>query len=163
MFRDGSSPGSPAPHGISPLGRRTLVAAAWVLLCLALSQNLGATEGTFFIVVHAGVSERDLEPTFVADAFLKKRTRWPNGEAIRPVDQRRDAPVRRYFSSSVLKRSVEAVRNYWQQRIFSGRDVPPPEADSDVSVLRYVQENAGAIGYVAEAPNVHGVRVITLK
>ena len=60
-------------------------------------------------------------------------------------------------------RWFNAVRSYWQQRIFSGRDVPPPEADSDLAVLRYVKENAGAIGYVSDVPNIQGVRVVTVK
>jgi hypothetical protein len=48
-----------------------------------------------------------------------------------------------------LKRTVAAVRSYWQQRIFSGRDVPPPELDSDASVIAYVERTPGAVGYVS--------------
>jgi len=61
-----------------------------------------------------------------------------DGETALPVDLRSDSSVRRKFSESVLKRSVAAIRSYWQQRIFSGREVPPPELDSDAAVLRYV-------------------------
>ena len=46
---------------------------------------------------------------------------------IRPVDLRPNAATRRLFSERMLRRSVAAVRSYWQQRIFSGRGVPPPE------------------------------------
>jgi ABC-type phosphate transport system substrate-binding protein len=163
MLRAGPPPCLPTAYGLLPIRRRVLVLVALVALCLVVASDLRAAEGGFVVVGHAATVQSELERAFVADAFLKKRTRWPNGEAIRPVDQRRDAPARRHFSETVLKRSVDAVRSYWQQRIFSGRDVPPPEADSDLSVLRYVQENAGAIGYVSDAPNVQGVRVVTLK
>jgi len=35
--------------------------------------------------------------------------------------------IRVAFSKSVHGKSVGAVRAFWQQQIFSGRDVPPPE------------------------------------
>ena len=149
--------------GVFPIRRREVLFALLVALCLVIASDLKAAEGTFVLVVNSHTREDQLDPTFVADAFLKKKTRWPDGEVIHPVDQRRDSAVRRAFSRDVLKRSVDAVRSYWQQRIFSGRDVPPPEVDSDVAVLRFVRDNPGAIGYVAEPPNVQGVRVITLK
>jgi len=44
---------------------------------------------------------------------------------------------------------VEAVRRYWQQCIFSGRSVPPPELDSDEAIVRYVAKYRGAVGYVS--------------
>ena len=49
----------------------------------------------------------------------------------------------------MLKRSVAAVRSYWQQRIFSGRDVPPPEVDTENQVIKYVAGDPGALGYVS--------------
>jgi ABC-type phosphate transport system substrate-binding protein len=86
---------------------------------------------------------------FVADAFLKNVTRWSDDVAIHPADQRVDSVVRKRFSESILKRSVAAVKTYWQQRIFSGRGVPPPEFDADEAVVSYVESHPGAIGYVS--------------
>jgi len=93
---------------------------------------------------------------FLADAFLKKTTRWDDGELIRPVDQVPDSPVRRKFSEDVVKRSVAAVRSYWQQVIFTGRGVPPPEVGGDDEVVRYVLKYSGAVGYVSEAQRRRG-------
>lgn len=86
---------------------------------------------------------------FLEQAFLKKTTRWNDDEPIRPVDLAPASPVRRAFSERILRRSVEAVKNYWQQRIFSGRAVPPPELDSDREVVAYVAKHRGGIGYVS--------------
>jgi ABC-type phosphate transport system substrate-binding protein len=142
--------------------RRALLGLLLVGLALSLAGELRAAEG-FVVIVRKDEQDLVLERTLVADAFLKKRTRWPNGEVIHPVDQRRDSSVRHHFSQSVLRRSVEAVRNYWQQRIFSGRDVPPPEVESDAEVIRYVRDNPGAIGYVTAATDADGIRVVTLR
>src|SRR5689334_21708163 len=85
-----------------------------------------ANAPTFRVIVHLRNPETTLNRKFVADVFLKRSTRWPDGEVIRPVDLRIDAPARRRFSEEVIKRSVEAVKSYWQQQVFTGRDVPPP-------------------------------------
>jgi ABC-type phosphate transport system substrate-binding protein len=116
----------------------------------------------FRVIVHPGNSQTHLGRDFVAQAFLRKTARWPSGETIRPVDQDSDSPARRRFSSDVLHRSVAAVRSYWQQLIFSGRGLPPPELDSDQDVLRYVARNAGAIGYVSGNSELSGVKVVNL-
>jgi hypothetical protein len=100
---------------------------------------------------------------FLADAFLKNVTRWANGDPVRPVDQRYDAAVRKAFSESVLKRSVAAVKNYWQQRIFSGRAVPPPALDSDAAVVEYVASHPGGVGYVSAAAPVGRLKVLVVE
>jgi hypothetical protein len=82
---------------------------------------------------------------------------------MRAVDLRPGDPARRNFSEIVLKRSVGAVRSYWQQRIFSGRDVPPPELDSETSVVAYVAKFPGAIGYVSGGAKLSGVAELGLR
>lgn len=149
----------PRPGPRNQKRRGFLVAA----LALLLPPTVALAEPTagYVVVVHPGSPER-LERSFVADVFLKKRTRWPGDRQIRPVDQKPANKVRRLFSEGVLQRSLEAVRSYWQQRIFSGRDVPPPELDSDEAVLRYVAKNPGAIGYVAAGHKLDGVKAVQL-
>jgi ABC-type phosphate transport system substrate-binding protein len=115
----------------------------------------------FRVIVHASNPARSISSGLLADLFLKKSTRWGNGEAARPLDQRPNSAVRRAFSQNVLKRTVTAVRSYWQQRIFSGRDVPPPEVDSDESVVNYVSSNPGAVGYVSPGAKLGSTKELT--
>ncbi|MEK7358198.1 MAG: phosphate ABC transporter substrate-binding protein, partial [Bdellovibrionota bacterium] len=63
----------------------------------------------------------------------------------------------------ILDRSVPAMRNYWQQLIFSGRGVPPPELESDRAVVDYVSRHADAIGYVSPQANVRQNKIVTIK
>ena len=58
---------------------------------------------------------------------------------------------------------MAATRNYWQQMVFSGRELPPPELDSDEDVVRFVLKYPGAIGYVSEAANVERVKSVWVK
>jgi hypothetical protein len=100
---------------------------------------------------------------FVEEAFLKKTTSWPNGDMIRPVDQSVGAPPRKPFSDEVLHKSVAEVKSYWQQAIFAGRDVPPPELASDDDVIKFVLKHDGAIGYVSGTANLDGAKVIAVQ
>jgi ABC-type phosphate transport system substrate-binding protein len=117
----------------------------------------------FRIIVHSENPNTSASREALAEAFLKTTTRWPDGESIRPVDQRPDSAVRKVFTERILKRSLGAVRSYWQQRIFSGRDVPPPELESDDAVVRYVGDHRGAIGYVSASTKTGETKVVTLK
>jgi len=100
---------------------------------------------------------------FLAEVFLKKRSRWGNNEAIRPVDLVPRASVRHEFSDKVLDRSVSAVKSYWQQIIFSGRGVPPPELGTDDEVVSYVLRYKWAIGYVSAEVDLRGAKVVEVK
>ena len=117
----------------------------------------------FQIIVNPTNPVTSVERRFLLDAFLKKVTRWPHDELIRPADLDAASPVRRRFSEQVLKRSVAAVKSYWQQLVFSGRDVPPPELDSDWQMVRYVLKYPGAIGYISPGANLDGVKILTVR
>lgn len=104
-----------------------------------------------------------MDRAFANDVFLKKVTSWQGGEPIHPFDQGVGTQVRSKFSDAVLKRSAAAVRHYWQQRIFSGLGLPPPELESDEAVIRRIQRDHGAIGYVSNTADTRGVRVVTLR
>jgi hypothetical protein len=151
------------------LGRRVLVAGAvglaisWLVSTSARADSPPAE--SFVVIVNVRNPARSADRDFVADAFLKKASRWDDGEALRPGDLRTSAAARRAFSTAVLQRSVAAVRSYWQQCIFSGRNVPPPELDSDEAMLRYVAKYRGAVGYVSGATKLDGsnVKVIVVR
>jgi ABC-type phosphate transport system substrate-binding protein len=117
----------------------------------------------YLVIVNAANPQSSLDRKFLSDAFLKKTTRWADGELIRPVDQSAESAVRRRFSEQVLNRSVTAVRSYWQQVIFSGRDVPPPELGGDSPVLEFVKNHVGAIGYVSGVAGTGGAKIIAVR
>jgi ABC-type phosphate transport system substrate-binding protein len=139
-------------------GLLVIAFAVCATAALARGQDVG-----YVVVVNASNGVTGVDRKFLADAFLKKTTRWPNGDTIRPVDQTPDAAPRRRFTDDVLRRSVAAVKSYWQQRIFSGRDVPPPELESDAQVVRYVLTYRGAVGYVSPGAAVEGVKTVSVK
>lgn len=117
----------------------------------------------FLVIINTRNPATNLERKFLSDVFFKKVTRWPDDSVIEPADQKPDSPVRRKFSETVLNRSIAAMKNHWQQLIFSGRGVPPPELASDEEVLQYVLKHPGAIGYISGSAKPSGVKTVSIK
>jgi len=147
---------------IHPTLGLALVATLAALIAIPPARALPARSG-YQIICHASNPLVVADRRFLEDAFLKKVREWPNGAALHPVDLYPSSVVRRQFSDEVLKRPVEAVRSYWQQRIFAGRDLPPPEVGTDDEVVSYILRDSGAIGYVSAAAKLNGAKVLTVK
>jgi ABC-type phosphate transport system substrate-binding protein len=133
-----------------------------VFLAPSYAQRAERPAVPYQVIVHPSNAAATVGRPFLEDAFLKKVTMWPNGQVILPADLAPSSRVRRQFTEDVLKRSVGAVRAYWQQRIFSGRDLPPPEFESDDDVVKYVLRREGTVGYVSGAANLNGCKVLTV-
>ncbi len=115
------------------------------------------------IIAHPSNPATSIDRKFLAAAFLKKATLWPDDRVIRPVDAAAQAPVRRAFSDVVLQRSVDSVKSYWQQVIFAGHGVPPPELATDAEIVGYVLRTPGGIGYVSAAADIDGAKVLQVR
>jgi hypothetical protein len=145
-------------------GRRAfLVGLCAQAVAWAMSRGAAAEAPPFRVLIHPDNPQASAARDFVADAFLRKTTDWPDGHGIRPVDLQASSATRSRFSESVLKRSVAAVKHYWQQIIFSGRGVPPPELESDAAVIAYVLHNRGSIGYVSGTGDIGKAKVLTIR
>lgn len=141
-------------------------AAFWwtfATLATALCAQAAQPKSGYRIICHPSNPMTAADRDFVEDVFLKKVSVWPTGEVARPVDLIPSSQVRRQFSDDVLGRPLDAVRNYWQQRIFSGADIPPPELKSDDDVVRYVLNEPGALGYVSATAALKGAKILTIK
>ena len=161
-----------APHTCANYeARRRTAALLGILVAQALALSFWggsaaaepSTTNALHIIAHPSNSASGVTREFLASAFLKKTTRWGGGETIRPVDLPHDSAERRMFSAKILRRSVSAVRNYWQQRIFSGRGVPPPVLETEAAVSEYVATHPGAVGYVAHPVKSDRVKLLAVN
>jgi ABC-type phosphate transport system substrate-binding protein len=136
---------------------------ALILVSLAAAATPAeSSRSTYVVIVHPENPVSKLDRRFLTEAFLRHTTRWPDDTPIRPVDLGPDSPVRARFSREILALSVASVRNYWQQRIFSGQGLPPPELADD-AVVSYVLSHPGAIGYVAAGTRFNGARAVDVN
>lgn len=148
----------------------TRILALSVLFLAALGglpSAVGATPRSanagYRVIVNPANPVEVLDRSFLTEAFLKKATRWSNDLFIRPADQASEAACRQAFSEDIMKKSVAAVKSYWQQMVFSGRGVPPPELDNDEEVVKFVLRNPGAVGYVSPGANTGGTKTVTVR
>jgi ABC-type phosphate transport system substrate-binding protein len=126
---------------------KTLCALVVALALVGSARPAPSSDG-FQLIVNSANPVASLSREKASKMFLKKISKWDSGAAVAPVDLDQGSPVRAAFSRAVHGKPVSAVVSYWQQLIFSGRDVPPPEKGSDAAVIAFVKANPGAIGYV---------------
>ena len=134
-----------------------------IALAVAASWQVAAMAAGYKVIVNNANGKSALAKKEVAQLFMKKTPQWSDGTPVVAVDQTDKSTVRERFTLEIHGKSVSAVKSYWQQQIFSGRDVPPVEKSSDAQVLAFVKQNAGAIGYVAESADTAGVKVIAIQ
>jgi ABC-type phosphate transport system substrate-binding protein len=141
-----------------------------LLRCLSLATGLlafttaidAAEHASYWVIVSVSNPVTALSKRELSYLFLKKQMVWSDKQLVLPVDQGDAAPVRRAFSMGIHGKSISAVKSYWQQRIFSGREVPPPELGSNAEVTAYVKAHPGAVGYLSERPTDSGVKLIRI-
>jgi ABC-type phosphate transport system substrate-binding protein len=142
-----------------------LVAVSAVLVGLTASApRMTAQSVPTRLIVNARNPVATLRVDQVSQFFLRRTMTWPDGQKVMPVDLEENSPVRISFTRAIHRRSAAALEAFWQQQIFSGRGVPPPEVLSDSEVMDYVRRNPGAIGYVsATAELAPGVRAVAVN
>lgn len=140
---------------------RFLLAASGAFL---LAPHLEAQEkARYQVIVHAANPVSSLTRDQLSRYFLKKTTAWEDGRTVAPADLFEASPVRVALSRDIHRKSVAAIKSYWQQRIFSGSELPPPEFETDSDVVAYVRAHPGAIAYVSAGAELGGVKAVQVR
>jgi ABC-type phosphate transport system substrate-binding protein len=94
--------------------------------CLAMA----ASEANVVTVVSAKSPITALSKTQIADIFLGKSNRFPDGAQATPIDQPEASSVREEFYDKVTGKSLAQLKAHWSKIIFTGRGRPPKTASS---------------------------------
>lgn len=143
--------------------RGALLWLTLAMLMLGVGRPSMADHQTFKVIVNP---ERDVDAVdreLLRDAYLKKVEEWSDGETIRPIDLPETSEAREHFTEAVLRKTPAQLRAYWNQQIFSGKGVPPPEATSVADVIAYVLANKGAVGYIPADADPGKARVVGIR
>lgn len=146
---------------VGPGARRIVVAAVAVWLAIAVAAAAGTDD--YKIIVHPDNPVTAVDRQFLRDAFLRKSSEWDGGETIRPIDLASRFRVRERFAQDVLRKTPSQLKSYWSQQIFSGKGVPPPEADSTDAVVAYVLSHRGAVAYLPLDADPGAAKVIKVR
>jgi ABC-type phosphate transport system substrate-binding protein len=133
-----------------------------VIALLAISPTLtGAPAGADVVaVVSAQSTVQALTSDQLADIFLGRVSRFPNGLIAVPIDLRDGSPERDRFYAKITGKTPAQVKAYWSKIIFTGRGQPPKTVPTDTDVKTFVTANAGAIGYIDSAQLDDSVRAL---
>ncbi|HUP30565.1 MAG TPA: phosphate ABC transporter substrate-binding protein [Usitatibacter sp.] len=96
----------------------------------------------------------------VADIFLGKTSRFPDGSQAVPIDLVEDSPARDRFYAQYAGKSPAQVKAHWSKIIFTGRGQPPRQANSPSEVKKIIADNPNAIGYIDQSQVDNSLRVL---
>jgi ABC-type phosphate transport system substrate-binding protein len=136
---------------------------AFALLIAGVASTSVADDGGYKVIVNPDNPASSVDRDFLRDVYLKKATEWSDGETTYPIDLASKFPERDRFTDQVIRKTAAQLRTYWNQQIFSGKGVPPPEADSVPEVIEFVLANKGAVGYIPADADPGRAKVIRIR
>jgi ABC-type phosphate transport system substrate-binding protein len=136
---------------------RTIVRA----LALALLGMMALPAAAEVVVVVAATSPiKHVSDNEIADIFLGKLGRIENGVVVSALDQAEGSVAREAFYLKFTGKSPAQMKAFWSKVIFTGRGRPPRSVANDAMVIRALQEDPTAIGYVQRASVDATVRIL---
>lgn len=145
------------------MNHKLRVLLVFVLALGASAVRIGAQDASAYkLIVNSSNPTAQISRLKVGEIFLKKMSRWPDGHPVMPVEPSGKSPVRQRFTLEIYGKQVIAISAYWQQMIFGGKGVPPPEKSADADVVAFVRDTPGGVGYVWAGADVSGVKVVTI-
>ncbi len=112
------------------------------------------------IIVHPDNPISSLSAQEIEDIFLGKNKRFSNGNAIIPIEQNENNPIRSLFIKSIMGKSDSQVKAYWARIIFTGKGQPPKQVNSDSDVIKMVAQDPSTIGYIDASSVNNLVKVV---
>jgi ABC-type phosphate transport system substrate-binding protein len=118
------------------------------VLCLALSLAGTCATADVVAVVSARSPITTLSRNEVADIFLGRVRRFPDGTVALPIDQVKGSVVRDEFYLKFATKTPAQLEAHWSKIIFTGRGQPPPAVTNGEELKRRIAANPAAIGYL---------------
>jgi ABC-type phosphate transport system substrate-binding protein len=120
----------------------------YLLLTAMLWLSCASAHGEVVAVVSADNAVSGLSMTDIADIFLGKRARYPDGRAAIPLDQTEGSAEREAFYSRYANKSPVEMKMHWSKLIFTGRGQPPRQVGDASAVKAALAMQPNAISYL---------------
>ena len=133
------------------------------IIGLALSLAAGAVEVDVVVVVSAQSPVTTLSKNQVADIFLGRSARFPDGSQALPIDQAEGAPAREEFYTKLTGKSAAQLKAHWSKIIFTGRGQPPKAVANSIETRKLLAQNPNAIGYIEPSMVDSSVKVLLMQ
>jgi ABC-type phosphate transport system substrate-binding protein len=140
---------------------RPFILAGAAVLVLSVGTRAAAADVVAVVASNSAITT--LSADQVADLFLGKASRFPDGEQAVPIDQLEGSRVRDVFYETFTRKSPAQVKAYWSRVIFTGRGQPPKEVANSLEVKKQLAQNPRAIGYIERSFVDESVRVLRAR
>lgn len=126
---------------------RILIGLAAALLGTSAGTQPPAQHAEFVLVAASSASGIDLRRETVEQLYLGRRTTSEDGRQIQLIDLPA-GPARDHFYRLLTGKNPSQIRAYWSRLVFTGRAVPPREADSPEQLGSLLSQIPNSIGYL---------------
>lgn len=134
-----------------------------LIISLALGLAMSAVRADVVAVVSSKSSLTALSKAQVADIFLGKAIRFPDGGQAVPIDQEEGSPARDEFYATFAGKSPAQLKAHWSKIIFTGRGKPPKEVSNSVEVRKLIATNPQVISYIERSAVDSSVKVLVQR
>jgi len=131
-----------------------------LVIGLALSLSSVVVKADVVAVVSAQNPITALDKSQLAEIFLGKSSRFPNGMQAVPIDQAEGVALRDEFYDKVVGKTASQIKAYWARIIFTGRGQPPASVSNSIEMKNHIRDNPAAIGYIDRSFVDDSVRVV---
>ncbi len=133
---------------------------AFTIIGLSLGFGSAGASAEVVAVVASNNPVSTLSNDQVADIFLGKMVRFPDGREVVPVDQVENSAERDAFYLKFANKTPAQIKAFWSKIIFTGRGQPPPEVSNGIEVKKFIAKHPDAIGYIEQKLADDSVKVV---
>lgn len=142
---------------------RLLFRAVAAIVVLEAGSATGMAIAEVVAVVSARGPSTAMTTNQVADIFLGRSNRFPDGRQAVPIDQAEGSAAREEFYLAYAGKSQSQLNAHWAKIVFTGRGRPPIAVASDLEVRKFVVDHPGAIGYIERSLVDASVKAVALR
>lgn len=111
------------------------------------------------VVVPKNSKVKSLNDVDVANIFLARTNRFPNGEKSIPIELKDDI-LRKSFYQDISGKTPKQLTAYWTTLVFTGKGRPPKRYSDHKELMSKFALNSGTITYLDKALVTNNMRIV---
>lgn len=129
------------------------------MFTLTLLLNLSPSYSQVVVVVAKDSVVGDLNNQQVANIFLSKTNRYPNGNKAMPIELKNNG-IRTRFYQSISGKTNNQLNAYWTTLVFTGKGKPPKTLSDTDKLIMQLFKQPGSITYLLATEVTDDMRVV---
>lgn len=124
---------------------------------------LSPAKAQIAVIIHPGTTVENITTADLGKIYSGDMTSWPGGGKIVLVDQKSNKELSDRFYQAILNKTTGKVRQIWIKKMLQGEMSTPEAKESNESVVSFVSQTAGAIGFVEAGSVTEAVKVVSVE